>query len=235
MPIIVKTKCGTLKLPAGVTARQVSNRYNALGVRSVENSMVLAGDQVLTDGSYYLVGEGTTAALSFNSLLLPSSGGSLQAHLVMPLSRFQESDVSNRLDSLVRVVNCKGSTELGIMHNENILEKIQAMEVQIEILRHESLCLHQQILELQSQQEDHVKPFNRARKIKQDALENMDADLPITEKTDCRVCTRALSERWMKTTPCCSAKICVGCYAFLPLVENEIKCPGCKHVLERVD
>lgn len=249
MTILVKTKTGMVEFPAGVTARQVADLCHALGVRSTENRTALAGDQILVDGSYLLVREGMISANSFNSLFSPSSDGSLQVHLVMPPVSFQEVDVSNKLDRLVRVVTSKGSTALRLMHSENILERMQAMEIQIreqalvnsglqqQIMEQALLNsgLQQRVLELESKDETRVKQFNRAKQIVQAALENADAHSPTTEKISCSVCTGTMSAIMMKVKPCCRVEICFGCYAFLQPVANEIRCPGCRHVLERVN
>ncbi|KAI3662325.1 hypothetical protein MP638_001522 [Amoeboaphelidium occidentale] len=286
MTILVKTKEGMVEFPAGVTARQVAELCHAVGVRSTGNNTALAGDRILVDGSYLLVQEGMISANSFNSLFSPSSDGSLQVQLVMPSVSFQQVDVSNKLDRLFRVVTSTGSTALGLMHSENILERMQAMEIQMreqalvnsglqqqimqqallnsglqqrvleleskdedrnilermqamEIqMREQALVnsgLQQRVLELESKDEDRVKQFNRAKQIVQAALENADAHSPTTEKISCGVCTGAMSASRMKDKTCCSVDICFGCYAFLQPVANEIRCPGCRHVLERVD
>jgi hypothetical protein len=263
MTILVKTNAGMVEFPAGVTARQVADLCHAFGVRSTTNTTTLAGDQMLVDGSYLLVRERMISANSFNSLFSPSSDGSLQVHLVMPSVSIQEVDVSNKLDRLVRVVNSNGSTALGLMHSENILERMQAMEIQFreqalvnsglqqqiseqdlstsglqqKIMEQARLTseLQQRVLELESKDEIRVKQFNRAKQIVQAALENADAQSPTTEKISCSVCTGTMSAIWKKDKPCCRVEICFGCYAFLQPVANEIRCPGCRHVLERVN
>lgn len=156
-----------------------------------------------------------------------------------------------KLDRLVRVVNSNGSTALGLMHTENILERMQNMEMQIMALTSVNSGveqrvselelvtsgLQQRVSELESKEQTRVKRINRAKQIVQAALENADAHSPTTEKTTCSVCMGTMSKCRMKVKPCCKCNVdvCFVCYAFLEPVANEIRCPGCRHVLERVD